>query len=169
MRISIDDRWRVRAESSLEVPLSATAAWGQMRDWRRFLTIDPLHERLDDVRPPQHSGPAGTTFLIRHRFMGIGPTRLGRMLSWNEGRGYAISDISSRGRRVGFPHVCTYGVEGAGEGRSRVVLGARGVWTARWWPRWMVRAWLGWVLLATEARVRAEFERVVVWRGRRAE
>lgn len=163
MTITIDHRWRVRAEASFDLPVSAGAAWGQMRDWRRFLTIDPLHARLDDIRSPAKPSPAGTTFLLRHRLLGVGPTRRGRLLSWHEGRGYAISDLSRRPGRVGFPHVCTYAVESIDADRCRVTLGARGLWTATRGPRWLVRLWLAWVLRATESRVRAEFDAYAAW------
>ncbi len=46
MRIVVDDRWRVDATACLDVPLSASAVWGQMRDFQRFLTLDPLHRRV---------------------------------------------------------------------------------------------------------------------------
>ena len=46
MRIVVDTRWRVDATAWLDVPLGASAVWGQMRDIQRFLTLDPLHKRV---------------------------------------------------------------------------------------------------------------------------
>ena len=37
-------------------------------------------------------------------------TRRGRVCWWREGVGFAVSDLSMRGGRVGFPHVCGYRV-----------------------------------------------------------
>ena len=86
---------------------------------------------------------------------GLGPDRIGRVLKWQEGRGYVVSDLSSRGMRVGFPHVCSIDVAPLGEHTSRLTIGARGRWTATWWPRPLVRLWLWWVLRSTEGRVMA--------------
>jgi hypothetical protein len=168
MHITIDERWRVRGEASITLPASSSAAWGQLRDWRRFLTIDPLHERID-LKSPAHGGPSprGTTFTIRHRLLGIGPNRDGRLLTWREGRGYAISDLSRRGVHVGFPHICTYALYPLDEHRTRLDLGVRGVWTARWMPRLLIRAWIAFILRATEYRIRAEFAAFACWRERR--
>ncbi len=145
--------------------LSPLALWGQVRDWRRFLLLDPLHQTLDDVKPARDSRtPAGTTFLIRHRFCGIGPTRSGRILRWREGSEIAISDLSRRGPALGFPHICTYQVRPEGN-RARLILGVRGLWTARWVPRPLINLWLRWVLLATEAHIRHEILAFERWRG----
>lgn len=166
MPVTISKDWRVRGESSLAVALPASTLWGQMRDWRRFLTTDPLHERLDDITPgvgDVAGSPRGTTFLIRHRFLCIGPTRRGKILSWREGRGFAISDLSLRGVARGFPHICSYRVEPSGNS-SRLVLGVRGTWTARWVPRPLVALWIRWVLLATEARLSRELHAFARWR-----
>jgi hypothetical protein len=165
MLIRIDESWRVNAQSTLEFDLPAGALWGQMRDWRRFLTIDPLHERLDAITPaPDATTPRGTTFLILHRVCGVGPTRRGKLLTWREGCGYAISDLSQRGSRGGFPHVCAYHLKDRGSNGSSLILGVRGVWTARWMPRSLVRLWLRWVLLSTEARIRSELGAFQRWR-----
>jgi len=164
MRITIDERWRVRGEASLTLPVSSSAAWGQLRDWRRFLTIDPLHERIDVVRAAASDSPRGTTFVLHHRFLGIGPDRDGRLLTWREGVGYAISDLSRRGVRVGFPHIYSYAIQPLDAARTRLDLGLRGLWTARWIPRPLIRAWIAIILRATEFRIRAEFAAYARWR-----
>lgn len=163
MSIVIRDCGRVRARCELRVPLPASAVWGQMRDFRRFLTLDPLHVRVEEVRGSEPRGehwPRGAEFLIEHRLLGLGAVRRGRVLSWKEGRGFAISDLSNRGARKSFPHVCTYEVVPEGEHASRLILGAAGRWTARWVPRPLVRAWLWWVLKSTELHIQTELRAV---------
>lgn len=157
-RVTIDASWRVRAVGRVVLPLPAGEAWRLMRDWRRFLTDDPLHRSVAIVRSgPRPGSPAGTRIVIRHRVLGLGPDRIGRVLRWEEGRGYAVSDLSRRGPRRGFPHVCTYRLEPLGERECLLEFGARGLWTARWTPRWMARVWLWWVIAATAARCRTRF------------
>jgi hypothetical protein len=164
MRVSVDRSWRVRGESALELNLPAASIWGQMRDWRRFLLIDPFHEALSDVTPdPRSHSVRGTRFRIHHRFCFVGPKRAGRVLVWREGREIAISDLSMRGPLKGFPHICTYRVEPMGDG-SRLTLGVRGVWTARWIPRPVVVCWIGLVLLATHAKLNEELAAFMRWR-----
>ena len=159
----IDRNWRVRARGVIDVPLPASAVWGQMRDVQRFLTLDPLHVRVTPAGE-RRPGRAGQELVISHRLLGIGPDRRGRVLRWREGRGYAVSDLSRRGNRRGFPHICAYEVEPAGPGRCRLTIAARGVWTARWLPRWAGRLWIWWVLVATDARVRRELRAYARWR-----
>lgn len=161
IRIDVSPRGRVDASVTIDVPLSATTVWGQMRDIATFITIDPLHHRLrlepDGMRtfPP----PIGTRFVLEHRVLGIGPDRVGRILRWREGEGYAVSDLSRRGPGSGFPHVCVYRVEPVGPHASQVVVEARGRWTARWMPRWLTRAWLRWVLVHTGEHIETWFSR----------
>jgi hypothetical protein len=147
--VSIDPKWRVRAVSVTELPLSAGIVWGQMRDLLSFICIDPLHARAwthDGVR-----ARLGSELTIEHRLLGVGPDRRSRVLRWREGRGYVVSDLSTRGNHAGFPHVCVYDLSSTGPGRSQLTIEARGVWTARWVPRPLVKAWLWWVLASTEA------------------
>lgn len=164
MKIEVDRRGILRAEHRLEIPLPAGAVWWQMRNWRRFLTLDPLHREI--VPLGEQRGCA--EFRIPHRLLGLGPDRVGRMLCWEEGHGYAISDLSARGVGVGFPHICTYRVDPKGPRASVVLLGVKGKWTARFVPRWVVRLWVGWVLLATGARVMEEMTAHRAWLRRKA-
>jgi hypothetical protein len=160
MRILIDDRWRVEATSSIELPMGIGAAWGQMRDLPSFLTVDPLHAR---VRMEQRrvyrceravASPLGLRLVIEHRMLGIGPDRVGRVLRWREGEGYVVSDLSKRGIRVGFPHICAFQLTPMGHDACNLRITARGKWTATRWPRWAIRLWLWWVLAGTELCVR---------------
>src|SRR5262245_23504534 len=144
----------------MRVGLPASVVWGQMRDLLRFVCIDPLHARAFTV----DGGPAraGAEMVIEHRFLGLGTDRRSRVLRWTEGRGYVISDLSRRGVRVGFPHVCTYEVVAEGAG-SRLRVGARGLWTARLVPRWAAKAWMWWILAGTRAHLRHELGKVEAW------
>lgn len=164
MPIAIDKSWRINASRTIDLPLSASMVWGQMRDLRRFITLDPLHARvvmqpaiIHPARPAsaglaaQHcnqprSCPLGSALIIEHRCLGIGPDRIGRVLRWREGQGYAISDLSQLGVRVGFPHVCLYQLHPINDRACRLTVAARGRWTARWLPRCAVKLWLHWVL-----------------------
>ncbi|MFM9956650.1 MAG: hypothetical protein ACKVZJ_01125 [Phycisphaerales bacterium] len=171
MKVCIDKRWGVRAEDVVEIGMPASAVWGQMKDFRRFLTLDPLHAEVVVTRDrpaPQCAprSPAGAKLLIRHRFLGVEVDRVGRMLRWREGQGFAMSDLSRRGTRVGFPHVCVYAIEPDGPSRCRLRVAAVGRWTATSWPRWLVRLWMCWVLAGTRERVRREMH-AVEWARRR--
>jgi len=160
MRITIDRARRVRATSSIELPLPASAVWGQMRDARRFLTLDPLHRRVITPYSCEPLLRQGDHLRIPHRLAGVGPDRVGRVLRWVEGRGYVISDLSQRGPRRGFPHVCAYWLDSVSPTRSRLRIDIHGRWTARWTTRALARAWLWWVMRATEQRIAAEFRAI---------
>lgn len=158
MKIRVDPAWRLSAEHAIRVPMPAGAVWGQMRDLEWFLTRDPLHVRVTRTDPGDPArGWRGARLAISHRVLGLGPDRVGRVLRWREGESLVISDLSRRGVDRAFPHVCSYRVEPDGEGASRLVLGVRGKWTARWVPRTLVRAWVWWVLAQTGARLEREF------------
>lgn len=157
MKIDITPSWRVHARGSVEIPLPSSTVWGQMRDLAHFLCIDPLHARVLVERGCAGAALLGTNVRIEHRLLGIGPDRVGRVLRYVEGRGFAVSDLSTRGVHVGFPHVCQYELEEGGAGLARLHVSARGKWTATWMPRWMVRAWLWWILRSTESMIREHF------------
>ncbi len=169
MKVAISRNWVVRAGASVVVRAPAGVVWGQMRDVEWFLTRDPLHAR---VRRTDGAGMdqtwAGAPVVVSHRVLGVGPDRVGRVLAWKEGRGFAVSDLSRRGTGVGFPHVCAFRVEPIDAKSSRVVLSVRGRWTARWMPRIAVGMWLRWVLGATEARLAGDLADLAAWRARRA-
>jgi len=163
MRITIDHQWRVRAAHTIDLPMPANAVWGQMRDVSRFVTRDPLHRAVRIKNQPCNDYfPVGTELVLEHRLLGIGPDRRSRVLRWREGRGYVISDLSMRGPREAFPHVCMYEVIARDQQRSQIRLGVRGRWTATWVPRAFVRLWLWWVLAATGAHIRWELLRYCV-------
>ena len=165
MNIHITDGWVVRAQGSVEVAAPASAVWGQMRDVDWFLTRDPLHARVQrtDGRDASASWERAE-ITISHRVMGLGPDRVGRVLAWKEGHGFAVSDLSRRGPGVGFPHVCAFRIQPRDERSCRVVVDIRGRWTARWMPRWTAKLWLRWVLSATESRLSADLADFAAWR-----
>lgn len=150
MPILLDEHWGVDASGSVQVALPASTVWGQMRDLRRFVTRDPLHVRVDLLSTRLEPG---AEMVILHRLLGIGVTRRSRLLRWEEGRGYAFSDLSLRGKTVGFPHVCSYDLREIDAEHAEVTFAARGRWTATWMPRWLVRLWLHWVIRDTTARI----------------
>jgi hypothetical protein len=154
IRISRD--WRVHAECVTDLNVPALRMWARMRDVQRFLADDPLHaEVVFDALPNPHHSFVGAKLTIRHRLLGIGPDRIGRILTWREGRGYAVSDLSRRGVDRAFPHICAFDLAPRTDTACTLTVSARGKWTATWVPRPLVRLWLWWVLAATDARLRS--------------
>lgn len=135
----------------MDVPVSVAVAWGEMRDLSRFLAIDPLHARVRVINGPERHAGQGSRLVIEHRFLGIGPDRVGRVLRWREGSGFAISDLSKRGGDVGFPHVISYDLTPIGPDRCRLDISTRGRWTAIRVPRLLAWFWLWWI--ANETRL----------------
>jgi hypothetical protein len=141
-RINVERRGRVECFAGLELPLSATRAWGRLRDFRTFAAQDFFHT---DVRVDGGGPRAGAAIEIPHRFGPFRVTRVGRILAWEEGRGYRFSDLSRRRPRAGFPHAYRYELRPLGGERCRLEISIRGRWTLRVVPRWMVKLWLAWV------------------------
>lgn len=166
MPISITPRGRVTASRSFIVPLTARQLWGQMRDVEHFIAIDPLHQDVSMNRQGLPT-PRGASLTIPHRLLGLGPTRIGRILQWREGSGFAFSDLSRRGVRKGFPHVCSYWIEPLSNDSCQLTVNAVGRWTARWVPRPLARLWLWWVLAATESDITAHCLAYRRWLHRR--
>ncbi len=166
MRLEISPNWRVRAITWADVPLPASVVWGQMRGLRRFLTADPLHVGVTFADSAnEHFPPIGGALVIHHRMFGVAIDRVGKLLSWKEGVGFAVSDLSQRGKDVGFPHVCGYEAKAVDAGHSRITLSACGRWTARWVPRPVIKLWLWWVMAETRRSVEAEMRRFAKWRS----
>lgn len=165
MRIGVDEHGRVDASVTLHLPMSAATVWGQLRDWRRTLTVDPLHARVEAVDASRDAyPPQGMHIRIVHRLLGVQVTRRGRVCWWREGVGFSVSDLSMRGGRVGFPHVCGYRVRPIGDGTCELTVSARGKWTATWMPRWLVRTWLWWVMASTRGHLERHFDKLLAWR-----
>ena len=149
MRVLVSQTGRVVCEARLTLPLTARRAWGQLRDFHRYAAHDHFHAGFSiegDV--PR----AGARLTIEHRYGPFRLQRVGRIVRWREGDGYAFSDLSSRGPRHGFPHVMSLRVADTPDG-CIVVVRVTGRWTTPT-PRWMTRLWLAWVLLSITQRTR---------------
>ncbi|MCZ6786723.1 MAG: hypothetical protein O7E54_06110 [Planctomycetota bacterium] len=131
------DGARVDCRCRIDLPYDPAPVWAVVSNLPRFLTVDPFHERVER---------RGRRLRLWHNAFGFRCLRVGRILHWHEGRGYAFSDLSLRGPRRGFPHVFFVTVEPRGCGGSCLVIRVRGKWTARWMPRFCVRAWLRFVV-----------------------
>jgi hypothetical protein len=132
----------VTCRAVIELPVSATVAWGQLRDFRLFAAQDFFHAA---VRVEAGGVRRGAALEIDHRFGPFAVTRVGRILQWEENAGYSFSDLSRRGPRHGFPHIYHYRVWPAGDARCVVEVTIAGRWTMRAVPAWAVRLWLWWV------------------------
>lgn len=132
----------IRLKIEFEIKQVHAAVWERVRDLPRFGTIDPLHRRIDVLGPRLERG---SEIAILHGLLGVSFYRYGRILQWEEGRGYAFSDLSGRGFNTGFPHVFfieVTPVRGAYEPLTRLTIRIQGRWTARWMPAWLRRLWL---------------------------
>ena len=147
----VSRNYRVHASASVSVPLAASTVWGQMRDFSWFTTLDPFHYRVRVIAPRYQPG---AKLVIEHRFLGVGFQRVGRILKWTEGLGYAFSDLSANGVRHGFPHVYCYRIQAVDEQASCISVSVRGRWTATLLPRWFIKLWLRFVMAHAGARIR---------------
>lgn len=151
--VRVSRNWRVDCRTAVDVPLAATAVWGQMRDLRTFATLDPFHHAVEF-----EGGFPRPCVAIRivHRFGPIQLVRVGRVLRWNDGRGYVFSDLSASSVTTGFPHVYEYAVTPLSRGAARLSVHVRGRWTATWIPRAMVWMWLSGVMLMVKSILQIE-------------
>lgn len=133
---------------SLTVVRSPESLWSAVRDLPQFLTIDPFH---DEVILMRDQPAAGVDLTLSHNAFGRRFLRFGRILAWHEGVGYTFSDLSSRGPRVGFPHVFIVrvlpGPDSAQQPTSRLTIRIRGRWMSRLAPVWLGRLWIRLVCL----------------------
>ena len=153
IRVTVGKRGRVECFARLELPLSARQAWGQLRDFRRFAAQDFFHAV---VRVAGGAARAGATIEIPHHFGPFRVTRVGRIIWWEEGRGYGFSDLSRRNARAGFPHAYRYELRPLEGDTCCLEITIRGRWTLRLLPRWAVRLWLLWVFSHIARRVELE-------------
>ena len=140
-RVEVSATGRVLCRAVVELPVGATVAWGQLRDFRLFAAQDFFHAA---VRVDAGGVRRGAALEIDHRFGPFAVTRVGRILQWEENVGYSFSDLSRRGPRHGFPHVYRYRLWRSAAG-CVVEVSIAGLWTASWLPKWIVRLWLRWV------------------------
>lgn len=146
--LKLSTRWAVHAQTSVALDASSAQVWQVMQRFSRFIAADPYHTRMThaqgkrlDVLPPR-----GTALRIGH---GIGFTwfyRVGTLIRAVPQQSLAFTDLSQRGRAVGFPHVYQYQLKPINENTCQLKLVVRGRWSARWLPRPIVYAWLWWVM-----------------------
>jgi hypothetical protein len=132
----------VRLSIAVATNCTPDALWRIISDLPQFLTVDPFHERVTLMR---REAAAGVHLVLDHSVFGFRLRRTGRILAWREGESYSISDLSTRGKTVGFPHVFTYRVEPAGDdapAQSVLRVEIRGKWTSPVIPAWLGRLWL---------------------------
>lgn len=153
MRIRLGRGGRVDCSASVPLDLPAGSVWGQLRDFRRYASHDFFHH---EVRVEGGVPRRGARLQLSHRFGCFRVERVGRILLWREGEGFAFSDLSRRGRGRGFPHVLILHVQPVGPTRSTLHLRVRGRWTAGWVPLLARRAWLSWVFACVVLRTRNE-------------
>lgn len=164
IRLRLGPKGRVDLRGELDLPLRASAAWGQMRHFTHFVGLDPFHTPIHSVVP---FAGLGAVLTIGHQFGFFRLARTGRVLRWRDGLGYSFSDLSRRGVKRGFPHVFTYALEDRDGSRSRLSITVRGRWTANWLPRWAIRFWLHWVMNRTLDTVLTEFLGLALAQSRR--
>lgn len=166
-RVRVGRSGDVCCRAALHLPMSAGAAWGELRDFTRYASQDTFHAefRIEGGLPRR-----GARFVVAHRFMLFSVERVGRILRWQElersaaaaptpGKrygpaGYSFSDLSRRGPRHGFPHTFSYYLRPAGPESCTLEVVVRGRWTARLVPRWAARLWLEWVFAHVVLSVR---------------
>lgn len=163
VRVRITRLGRVDCRATLEVPLSGSKTWGQLRDFRRFARQDFFHGEIEIDGHPDGVPRAGSTLRLTHRFFLFRVRRVGRICRWAEGSGFAFSDLSPRGPRHGFPHTLSYRVEPLTAASCRLHVRVSGRWTARWIPRPFARLWLRWVMQFIVQRVEAELLTYHLW------
>ncbi len=127
-------------------PLSPAQLWRRISNLPEFLTIDPFHEQVTLTRDRP---AAGVQLVLQHNAFGRRFQRFGRILRWREGEGYAFSDLSAQGKRVGFPHIFIVSImpRGSDETNTLLVVEVKGRWNSRVIPVWLGRLWIRLVCL----------------------
>lgn len=162
-RIRLSSSGAVDCRRDLNVPLPAISVWGQIRDFSRYARQDVFHtDPIIDGNIPRQ----GAAIRLSHEYLGLRIKRVGRILLWREGIGFAFSDLSCRGARVGFPHVFSLRIEPVNDGRCRLHVRVSGLWTARAVPRIFVRLWLRWVFAHVVRSIQTELMLYQLWRKR---
>ena len=149
MTIRVHHSRRVECEVRIALPMTSRQAWGQLRDFHRYASHDHFHA---GIAIAGQTPKAGAALRIDHRYGPFRVRRVGRILAWREGEGYAFSDLSRRGPRRGFPHVMAIRVRDSAGG-CELAIRVTGLWTART-PRWVAKGWLAWVMASIAQGVR---------------
>ncbi|MBX2852444.1 MAG: SRPBCC family protein [Phycisphaeraceae bacterium] len=148
-RVTLSPRWGVSATTSVRLDASTDEIWAVMQRLSRFVAADPYHTHLADAQGNrlETMPPRGTAIRIGH---GVGFNwfdRVGTITRVVPGQCFAFTDLSQREPNAGFPHIYKYMLIPIGEDACELTLSVRGRWSARWLPRFAVRAWLGWVMI----------------------
>ena len=141
MKVFISRTRRVVCEAMINLPISAGAAWGQLRDVRASGTHDPFHS---SIRIEGNVPRAGAKLEIEHQYILWRTTRIGRILRWNERTGFAFSDLCRSDPQRAFPHIFTLELQPIDSASCRLRIRVGGRWTAPL-PKWIGRIWLWWV------------------------
>jgi hypothetical protein len=141
MTVRISSTKRVACRATIELPLSATSVWGQLRDFRSAAMHDAFHAEIQVEGGVPRSG-ARISLLHQHLFWRS--TRIGRILLWQEGSGFAFSDLCETDRGKAFPHVVRYRLRPVSQDSCQLLIFVGGRWTHQS-PNWMGRIWLWWV------------------------
>ena len=156
--VDIDNRRRVRLLLEVHANAPRSRVWAAMSNVEKFAACDPFHTRVCSADKSPIA--AGSSIKIVHGFFGVGLTRVGRVLRWEEGVAYTFSDLSARGSTLGFPHIYGYRLRDRAEGGCTLSVSVRGKWTARVLPNWCVAAWLTIVMWLIAALLRREVSRL---------
>lgn len=156
MKIEVTPSYRVCLETTIDAEIPPSALWGQVRAFPQFAVRDAFHIGFDLEGPPR----AGARYSITHRFLGVTIVRRGRVLRWDEGVGYAFSDVAIEdGRGDFFPHVFEYRVLERSEMLSTLRVRVRGVWRWRFVPRVVVAVWMRYVMVKIRVAIDLELLR----------
>ena len=164
MPVRIFPSGRVDCRTELLLPMTASAAWGQLRDFCRSASHDFFHS---EIRIEGGLPRAGACLVLWHRFGPFTATRTGRILRWREfdpekmnsaptahAAGFSFSDLCASDPQAAFPHVLSYHLLAGPGSTCRLIITVRGRWTARRVPRWAGRLWLAWVFHHVAGSVR---------------
>ena len=104
--------------------------------------VDPFHISID-LNESQIQ--QGTLFQLIHQAFGMRFHRVGRILKWQEGYGYAFSDLSPASPHGLFPHVFFVSVTPVAENVTCLKVQVRGKWMRKYAPRILIQLWLKYV------------------------
>jgi len=165
IKIRIAREGRVDCRAILRTKLSSAQVWGQLRDFHTFARQEFFHAKVEieggTPRP-------GAKLDLSHRFFLFRVHRVGRICRWEEGEGFAFSDLSKKSLFAGFPHIFSYRLTPVLPSGCDIEIRVAGRWTTRFLPRWIVWLWLRWIMQFAVQQVRNNLLLYQVWLARRA-
>ncbi len=146
-------RRNVRMTMKVQSDEDAATVWRRVSQLEDFLTLDPFHYRIVLTR---RQPAAGVDVVLHHNAFGLRFMRFGKILYWRpwNGRqtannanaaGFAMSDLSQRGSKTGFPHVFFVEVSSREGGGSTLTIRVRGRWTSWLIPPVLANIWMAYV------------------------